>query len=363
MADEPNTPAPVVEADATIPATPDTDPTPTQTDSKSFTKQIDSEIDDLLAQMEGRAPKTLMGEDAAPDPPSTEEKPAPAKADVPKAEALKADTPAPTTPDTAEIERAAEDRARARIADEQRVQQEADRRIRDEQQFKAQTAAYVGSDDDYGAVEQAVWQHLQGDSSALNGLDVVLPNGKKVSEVKGSAGLTEDEAANLMTAWKTARRFEDVMGDRKVQRIVDLWNHEITSSRVLADPDVDQAAVTQHTQPHDQMRALRDTVRDRVTKRLTTEHAEVVKAKDAEIKRQADRIDSLVNERGNLTANRRAADAATVDRPGQPGARPTVPTPEELAAMPFEQAFKSGAIDRVLQSIPGGLQAPRRRAG
>ncbi len=112
------------------------------------------------------------------------------------------------------------------------------------------------------------------------------------------------------------------------------------------------------------MEALRDSVIANVTKRLTDQHAEVVKATDAEIKKQADRIESLLNERGNLAPNRAAASAATVDRPGQPGAvRPSVPTPEELAEMPFDQAFKSGAIDRVLQSLPGGLSTPRRRAG
>ncbi len=348
-----------IPAEASIPATPETDPTPTQTDSKKFTKAIDAEIESLWAEAEGKAPKQLMG-DPPSDPPAADDPPPPAKVEAPKADAPKAMEPA--APDTATIERQAEERARARIAAEQTAQQQADARIRAEQQYKQQAAAYVGADDDYSAVNLALRNAMGGDYTALDQIDVVLPNGQKVNQVKGSKGLTQEEAANLLTAWDTARRYEDVMGDRKVQRIVDLWNTGVM--RVLSDPDVDTAAVTRHANPDQQMEALRDSVRDRVTKRLTEAHTEVVKAKDAEIKRQADRIDSLVGERSNLTANQRGASAATVDRPGQAGAaRQGVLTPEELAAMPYDQAFKSGAIERALQSIPGGLTAPRRRTG
>jgi len=357
MADEPvqATLPDITPPEASIPATPETDPTPSQVDSKQVKSGLDAEIDSLWAEAEGRAPKALMGEDATPEPPATGTAPPP-KAETPKADEK------PPEPDRATIEREAEERARARIADEQRATQEADTRLRAEQTHRQQYEAYVGPDADYQAVNLALRQAFTGDATALNDLDVVLPNGQKVSQIKGEKGLTEAEAANLLTAWDTARKYEDVMGTRKVQQLVDLWNADIM--RTLSDPDVDTAAVTRHAQPHQQMEALRDSVRERVTKRLTDQHTEVVKAKDAEIKRLSDRVESLVTERSTLTSHQTASAAATPDRPGQPGAaRPSVPTPEELAEMPFDQAFKSGAIDRVLQSLPGGLQAPRRRAG
>lgn len=361
MADEPQT-TPAAEslsAEASIPATPQSDPTPTQTDSKKFNAALDADIDSLWAQAEGKAPRELLGEDATPEP----EPKAEPKAEAPKKPAEpKPETP-PAEPSRAEIEQQAETRARAKIEAEQQATRDAEARIRAEQQHKQAAEAYVGPESDYTAVNTALRQALTGDYSALDGLDVVLPNGQTVSQVKGAKGLTQEEAANLLTAWDTARKYESVMGDRKVQRILDLWNSSVM--RVLSDPDVDTAAVTRNPNPDQQMEALRDSVRDRVTKRLSAQHDEVVKAKDAEIEKLTQRVTSLTNERGNLASQRTAAAAASVDRPGQPGAlRPSVPSPEELAAMPFEEAFKSGAIDRVLQSLPGGLSAAgRRRAG
>lgn len=366
MADEPITPAATeaVPAEATILATPQTDPTPTQTDSKKVTSALDAEIDALWAEAEGKSPKKLMGEDAsepvAEDPPAPKPEKAEApqpKQDAPKAEAKPADQSPPAV-DPAEIER----QVRARIDAEQATVRQTEERIRNEQQYRQQYEAYVGPDTEYQTVVSALEDAQAGDYAALDGLDVMLPDGRKTSQVKGTKGLTQEEAVGIKRAWDTARKYENVMGDRKVQRLVDLWNSDIM--RTLSDPDVDVSVVTKHTQPHQQMEALRDSVRERVTKRLTDQHTEAVRAKDAEIERLNQRVTSLVNERGNVTSQQRASTAASVERPGQPGTvRQSVPTPEELAEMPFEEAFKSGAIERVLRSLPGGLQAPRRRTG
>lgn len=344
-----NTLAPPV-AEAPPPAAPAATPPPaesTPAEITSSTPELDRDIEDLWAKAEGKAPTQ--------DPPPAAE---PVTAtDPPPAESPKTDAPKAETPpaaDPAEIER----QVRERIAAEERTRQQTEDRLRADQQHRQAAEAYVGPEADYQAVNQALRAALAGDTSALDALDVVLPNGKKVSEVKGDKGLTDSEAANLLTAWDTARKFEDAVGDRKVQRIVDLWNSRVMS--VLGDPDVDTAAVTKEADPAAQMQAAIESTRAAVTRRLTEAHTAEIKAKDAEIAKLNERVTSLTNERGNLTSQRQAAGAATVDRPGQPGAlRTDLPSPEDLRRMPADEFFKSGLSDRLLRSIPGG-QAPRR---
>lgn len=356
MADEAqtSTPTPVSESapppEASVIATPESDPTPSQADSKLLKSALDQEIDDLWSKAEGKTPKA-----ETPPPPPADSTPDPV-AETAKADPESKPAPeAPKTADPAEVER----QVRDRIAAEERTRQQAEARIRADQQQRQAVEAYVGPESDYQAVNLAVRSAMAGDFSALDALDVVLPNGKRVSEVKGAKGLTEAEAANLLTAWDTARRYEDVVGDRKVQRIVDLWNESVV--RVLADPDVDAAAVTKHANPDQQMEALRDSVRASVTKRLTEAHETAIKAKDAEIAKLNERVNSLVNERGNVASQRLAAGSATVDRPGQPAsARTELPDPESLRRMSAEEFFKSNLNERLLRSIPGGTT---RRAG
>lgn len=342
--------------EAAVVATPESDPTPAQVESKSVVGQLTDEIDDLWSKIENAGPKAPPRQQA-PDPEPVAETPAPTAEAEPEPAAE-----APPAIDQAEIERQAEERVRQRIAAEQEAERKAAERIQQEQQSRAVREAYIGTQSDYDAVNEALREaNATGDYSRLDGLDVRLPNGKRVSEVKGQKGLTPEEAASVLNSWDLARRYEDAMGDQKVGRILDLWNAEVMSA--LNDPDVDAAAVTQHKTPGQQMDALKQSLRERITKRLTEAHTAEIKARDAEIARLNERVNSLVNERGNLTAQQRAAGAATPERPGQAGAaRRGLPTPEELRNMDATEAFKSGAIDRLLTAIPGGLP-PRRRAG
>lgn len=356
MADEPqNTPAAAaVPAEAAVVATPESDPTPAQVESRSVVGKLSSEIDDLWRQADKPASERTPKQ---PDP--VAEAPAPEPAAEP--EPARAETP-PQAPDQAELDRQAEERVRTRMAAEQEAERKATEKLANEQRFRQQQEAYTGAQADYDAVNAALRAASAGDYTALDALDVLLPNGKRVSEVKnGEKGLTAEEAAGVLNAWDQARTYEDVMGDRKVSRILDYWNAEVLAT--LNDPDVDAASVTQHDSPGKQMEALKASIRDGVTKRLTEAHAAELAARDKTISEQAERINSLVNERGNRNSQQLAARTATPDRPGQPGApRADLPrTPEEIRSMSADEFFKSGTADRLLQVLPGG--APRRRAG
>jgi hypothetical protein len=359
MADEiqtPSAPAPEVSATAANPvATPETDPTPAQQESKSVVSNLTKEIDDLWAKHERRAPV---------------EQPAPQEREAPRAEPepvsepepVMAETPSPAV-DQAALEQAAYEKAKADYERQQDATRRAQERLAAEQKYRAESDAYIGTESDYTAVNAALRAASTGDFSALDALDVMLPTGKRVSEVKaGQKGLTQEEAASVLNAWDTGRKFENVMGDRKVQRIVDLWNSSVMS--VLADPDVDTAAVTQHPDPANQMKAAIDTTRAAVEKRLAVAHKAELAERDKTIAEQAERIKSLVNERPNLTSQERARQAASPDRPGPGGNAPRdLPrTAEEIRNMSVSDFFKNGVNERLLQSIPGGA-ARRRRAG
>ena len=358
----PNTPDPAAappSAEAAVVATPESDPTPAQVESKTVVSKLSDDIDDLWKQVEKPSSERTPREPKTPTPTSGTAAPADA---TPATETVKADAPPPSV-DQAKLDRQAEERVRARIAAEQEAERKATERVANEQRARQAQEAYIGTQSDYDAVNSALRAaNLTGDYSQLDSLNVLLPNGKRVSEVKnGDMGLTLEEAAGVLNSWDQARAYEDVMGDRKVGRILDMWNAEVLS--VLSDPDVDAAAVTTHNAPGQQMATLLASVRDRVTKRLTDAHTAELATRDKTISEQAQRIESLVNERGNLVSQRTAARSASPDRPGQPGGtRSDFPrTPEEIRAMSADEFFKSGASERLLQMLPGG--ASRRRTG
>lgn len=376
MADAPETtPAPAAaspppsSADTGL-ASPQTDPTPAQVESRTVVSKLSTEIDDLWKQAEKPPAERATPEPAAPPAPVAEAPPvAEAKAsdtpkpdDQPKADAPKTeDAPPPTQ---AELEQRAYEKAKADFEAQQDATRKAAERLQSEQAFQSRKQAYTGSETDYQAVNAALRAYLNGDALALDSLDVTLPNGQKVSQVKaGQKGLTEQEAATLLNAWDMARGFEDVMGDQKVGRVIQFWNDEVIS--VLQHPDVDGPTVMQHQSPGKQMQAVIESVAKKVTDRLTTAHTAELAARDKTIAEQAQRIESLVNERGNLTSQRAASEAASPDRPGQAGApRRALPsTPEDIKAMPYDEFFKSGMHERLLSAIPGGLSPQRRRAG
>ncbi len=269
MADEPTqTSTAVAEAPAATSApAPESapaaiEPTTGQSEAQALSERVTAEIDDLWAKAGHRdsqpAPEAATAE-------TVQAEAAPAAEAAPKTET-------PAVPDPAEVER----QVRAKIDAEARQKQDIETRLRNEQEHRQAYERYTGPEPEYQAVASALEDALAGDYTALDALDVVLPDGRRSSQVKGAKGLTQEEAVGLKRAWDTARRFDSVMGDRKVQRLVDLWNADIVSGRVLDHPDVDAARVTQHQQPHDQMAALRDSVIERVTKRLTDQHTEVI---------------------------------------------------------------------------------------
>jgi hypothetical protein len=363
MADEPSQPAaapqpaPRASGAPQQPAQPVIEPTPSQVESRSVVKQLDDEIEGLWAKVEGKAPPEPEA-DPAPEP---EQPPA----EQPKADvAAKTDeTAKPDDADPEAIRQRAYDEARAKIEAEARIKAEAEARVRAEQEYQQAVAAYTGPQADYDAVMRAARLAMAGDHSALDALDVTLPNGQKVSQVKGGEkGLTQAEASALLDSWDQARKYQQTLGDVHVQKILGYWDREVRSA--LADPDVDADAVTRHAEPAKQMAALRDAVRERVTKRLGEAHAAEIAAKDDEIKRLGERVTSLQNERGNLVSQARASTASSPDRPGEPGAlRREIPTPDEVHRMSTEEFFKSGTHERLLQAIPGGAATRRRRAG
>lgn len=312
---------------------------------------VSSEIDDLWAQATRQSPEpeAPAAEPAAKDPP-----PEPV-AEAKQPEAKKDDAPKVDEPpaDQAELERRAYEKVKADYERQAQATRAAEERVRSEQQFQERVAAYTGNQADYDAVNAALRLAARGDYAALDNLDVLLPNGKRVSEVKGGQkGLTQEEAAGVLDAWESARTFQDIVGDAKVQRILSYWNNEVMTA--LQHPDVDAASVTQHAEPFKQMQALRDSVIASVTKRLTEAHTAEVKAKDAEIAKLTERVNSLVNERGNLVSQATASQSATPERQGAPGQlRRDIPSPDELAAMSTDEAFKH--MDRIFASIPGGL--------
>lgn len=322
--------------------------TAAQAEGKAFTDKTSREIDDLWAKAEGRAPKAeTPAEDA--DEPTAE-----AKADKPAEQ--KASEP---TPD--EIREQARAEERARIDREAKQKDDEARRLKAAQDYQQRVSQYVGSDTDMQSVVSALEAAHLGNFAPLDALDVVLPNGKRVSEIKGDKGLTAEEAQNLVYTWRQARELGDHVGDRKVQSVLNLWNTEVTAA--LDHPDVDAASVTQHQTPGEQMRALRESVTQRVTDRLTKAHQAEIATKDAEITRLQTRVDSLVNERGNLRSEALAADAPEIARTGQGSAVPRgLPSPDDLHRMSTDDAFKKGGpIDQLWSIIEGGR--PRRRTG
>lgn len=379
MADEPVTLAAVADTAPaeTAVATPQSDPTPAQVESKSLIAQTSGEIDDLWGKLGGLRPDA--GQPAEREAPPAEDASPPAetgrqrdeKGRFVKPEAQPAETPTepvagtpPPTADPAEIER----QVRERIDREQQAARDAEEKIRAEQRFHEEVGYYSGLPADRDAVAEALREYNLGNPAPLDALDVVLPNGKRVSEIMrpdGSKGpgLTAAEAQNLANSWGQADRYGDALADRKIQQVIGYWDAQTQSA--LADPDVDAARVREYRTPGEQIKAAIDTTRERVTARLAEAHQKVVAEKDAEIATLTERVKSLVNERGNLTSQQMAASAATPDRPGQPGSvRRDLPTPDQLRDMSADEAFRSGAIDRLLQSIPGGF-GPRqaRRVG
>jgi hypothetical protein len=366
-------------------ATPQTDPTPAQVESRSVVSNLTKDIDDLWAKAEGRAPADeapAPAETAVPETPAEAatrtrdangrfqkaeaQAPAETPAANPAAEAISAspettdEAPAPVLDREAIIR---EERARieAEAAERERVRKQ----IEAEQQHRQTYEAYIGADDDYQAVQMALRACQRGDASALNRLDVLLPNGKRVSQVHaesqtGLSGLTESEAASLLDTWDANRGYEDVMGTKKVQQVLAYWDAQTVAA--LRSPDVDAQKVRSFSTPGEQMQAAIDTTRESVERRLSEKHAAELKAKDAEIEARDQRIQSLTTERTTLRSGQRAAEVASPDRPGQPGSlRTGLPSIEELRQMSPDEFFKSGVNDRLLQSIPGGMQ--RRRTG
>lgn len=390
MADEPQNSAPIAAPEAAEVATPQSDPTPAQVESKSLISKTSREIDDLWAKAEGKAPQTDAPAPEAEDPPA-DETPAQREARVrdekgrfvksgtegaeaPLAEAPPeqpasppSETPAPVA-DRATLEQQAYEQAKLRIEREQEAQRAAAERIEAEQRYAQEVEVFRGPDADMAAIGTALRQYnLNGDTSLLDAIDVTLmtPAGpKRVSELKqGAKGLTPEEAATVLSQWETTRKYEDVLTERGARALIGYWDAQTQAA--LADPDVDADAVRSFRTPGEQIKAAIDTTRAAVEKRLSGQHAAELAARDKTIAEQAERISSLVNERGNLTSQQMASRAATPDRPGQPGAlRRDIPTPDQLREMSADEAFKSGAIDRVLQSLPGGISPlGRRRAG
>lgn len=349
-------------------ATPRTDPTPAQVESRSVVKDLTSEIDGLWSQLEAPAPAPAERR-AEPEPEAAAEAPAPAVQDAPppKADAPKTEDAAPPPPaadDRAEIERQAEQRVRERIEREARAEREAAERIEAQADYQRRVAAFTGSQADYEAVERALLAaNARADYSLLDALDVALPTGQKVSELKaGQKGLTPEEAATLLQAWQTNRAYQDVVGDAKVRRVLDYWNREVVEA--LGHPDVDGPAVMKHESPAKQMRAVIESVTAKVTQRVEAPLRAEIAARDERIAAQEQRIQSLLVERGNLSSQARAAEAATPDRPGLPAGTPRdLPrTAEEIRAMSADEFFKSGTADRLLRAIPS-TTGQRRRAG
>jgi hypothetical protein len=347
--------------------------TPSQADSQDFRANLDAEIDALWAQAEGKAPSPDPETPAQRETRTRNERGQFTSASSVQATADAAPGPAPTTEtaepvaeaappaDQATLEQQAYEKAKADFERQQDAERAARERIEAEQRFDQEVGAYAGHAADRAALQEALEAANLGDYRALEALDVVLPNGKKVSEVRpdGAKGLTQEEAQNLAIAWRNADRYGDALAGRKIQQLIGYWDQQTQTA--LADPDVDAAAVRAYRTPGEQIKAAIDTTRANVEKRLTTAHQAELAARDKTIAEQAERINSLVNERGNLTSQRQAASAATPDRPGAPGnLRRDLPTPEELSDMSVDEAFKSGTIDRLFQSIPGGT---RRRAG
>jgi hypothetical protein len=222
----------------------------------------------------------------------------------------------------------------------------------------------TGHQADYDAVERALLAaNATSDYSLLDNLDVTLPTGQKVSELKsGAKGLTAEEAATLLQAWKTNRAYQDVVGDAKVHRVLEYWNREVVDT--LRHPDVDAAAVMQHESPARQMQAVIESVTAKVSQRVEAPLRAELKARDEKIAAQEQRIQSLLNERGNLSSQARAAEAASPDRPGLPAGPPRdLPrTADEIRRMSADEFFKSGVHERLLRAIPNGA-SQRRRAG
>lgn len=347
----PQAPAPV--------ATPATDPTPAQVESRSVVESLSKDIDSLWSQLEAKSEPRNERERPASEPqaetppPAPEATPEPVKADA---------TPPPA--DQGELERQAEQRVRERIERERQAQEAAEAKVRAEAEYAARVAAYTGHQADYDAVERALLAaNASSDYSLLDALDVTLPTGQKVSELKaGQKGLTPEEAASLLQAWKTNRAYQDVVGDAKVRRVLDYWNREVMET--VRHPDVDADAVLKHESPAAQMRAVIESVTERVGERVAAPLRAELKARDEKIAAQEQRIQSLLNERGNLSSQARAAEAASPDRPGLPAGAPRdLPrTAEEIRRMSADEFFKSGVHERLLRAIPtGGNQ--RRRAG
>lgn len=349
MADEPVTPAPDAAAVDNDTSNAPVELTASQTDSKSLTADLDAEIESLWAKAEGREPETP----ATPEPVEAKVETAPAP-EPPKTE---------TTPPAPEIDRAAiEAEVRVKYEAEQQVKADAENKVRAEAEYRSGYEAYVGAETDYAAVNAALRAAQLNDYTLLDALDVTLPNGRKVSQVKpgGEKGLTPEEAAGVLNAWDQNRAYEDIMGTRKVAQVLDYWDAQ--TREALASPDVDSAAVRKFRTPGEQMKAAIDSTRTNAEKRKDAEYAPQIADRDKKIAEQAQRIDSLVNERSNLTSQQFAAAAASPDRPGQPGViNRDLPTPEEIARMSPEEFFKSGTNDRLLRSIQGGVTT--RRAG
>ena len=361
MADEATTPQPAAPAQAPAAvqapvATPESDPTPAQVESRSVVGKLSSEIDDLWSRVEGTPTPEPQREQPAPAP-VAEAAPEPKPADAPK-------TPDAPKADAADLERQAEQRVRERIEAERRAQEAAEAKIAAEAAYTQRVAAYTGSQADYDAVEQALLRaNATADYSLLDNLDVTLPSGQKVSEIKGGQkGLTPEEAASLLQSWKTNRAYQDVVGDAKVHRVLDYWNREVVET--LQHPDVDGPSVMKHESPAAQMRAVIESVTAKVTERVAAPLRAELKARDEKIAAQDQRIQSLLNERGNLTSQARAGEAASPDRPGLPAGAPRdLPrTAEELRRIPADEFFKSGMADRLLRAIPN-TSGQRRRAG
>lgn len=372
MADEPTTPAALTAvaeppastaAESTPAAAEPIEPTTGQQESRALEDRMTQEIDDFWAQnstlrrdARGRFTKAEPSPDPEPVAEATTETvtetPAPIVADA---------TPTPAeTLDEATIEQ----RVRDRITAEQEATRRAEDRVRAESEHRQAVEAYRGLDGDYSAVSAALRAYnLTGDTALLDALDVSLATTdgvKTVSQIRGGEkGLKPEEAANVLNTWEIARRFEDVLGDRRVQRIVDLWNREVVAE--LAHEDVDADAVTRHDTPAGQMRALREVVTERVTKRVTAPLQAEIDRLVIEGKAKDERIASLLAERGNLTSQQRAAETAVVDRPGVGGgqsSRRGVPTSASEVREMSDREFD--AVKDELFARLGNPMQPRR---